>query len=167
MSERKKMSLMDRLSFFGYHFLHLFLFLLEYSIVVTIFLAIGFKIVFNESIIDLINQGELKIVILLIYLFGLITQLGYIIRVLNVLLRRDLYVTQGHIFKKHSFKQRSSDSTTIITKKVRAISNDESVTTDWKTCSGWLYRQNEPQVYIVVHKNKGMDFYRWKELTIS
>ena len=51
MSERKKMSFIDRLSFFGYHFLHLFLFLLEYSIVVTIFLAIGFKIVFNESII--------------------------------------------------------------------------------------------------------------------
>lgn len=160
MSERRKMRLIDRLAYFGYYFLHFFLFIVEYFIIVTIFLTIGFKLFFHLNPIEVLAQKEMHLMIILSYSLGLVVGLIYLARTLRVLLRTNLYITDGYIFKKHKFKENHSDSTTTITRKVRAISNDKSVSTDWIRCSRWLYKQEEPTVYIVVHKNKGIDFYR-------
>ena len=160
MSEKKKMKAIDRLAYFGYNFLHFFIFIVEYFIIVTIFLTIGFKVIWNENIIEILAQKEMHLMIILSYSLGLVIGLIYLARTLRVLLRTNLYIVDGYIFKKHKFKQNHSDSTTTITRKVRAISNDKSVSTDWISCSRWLYRQEEPSVYIVVYNNKGLDFYR-------
>ena len=160
MDNRKKMNIKDKLAYFGYYFLHFLFFIMVYFIILTIFLAVGFKLLWNQNIIEILAQKEMHLIIFLCYALGVVIGLFKLSRTLNVLLKKNLYITEGYIFKKHAFKKNLSDSTTTITKKVRVISNDKSISTDWLSCPNLLYNQEKPHVYIVIHNNKGIDFYR-------
>ena len=123
---------------------------------------IGVLIVWHQNIINVIKsdvKGVLPIIIIA-YCFGILIELIYLAKTLNVLCRRNVSVTDGHIFKKHTFKKNYSDSTTSYFKKVRAISEDKSVSTDWIHAPKKLFREEEAKVIIVVCNNKGIDIYR-------
>ena len=162
MSNRRKMTLTDKLIYFWYHFKYFLLNVFIYCIIVTIFLLLASLIVWHESIISVIAsdvKGMIPI-IAIAYGLGILVELISLAKTLNVLCRRKVSITDGYIFKKHTFKKNYSDSTTSRFKKVRAISNDKSVTTDWLHAPRKLFREDEAKVIIVVSNNKGIDIYR-------
>ena len=119
-----------------------------------------FKIIFFTIIIYFI-QSE---IIRLPFLLCLLIVIGVFLifsKPLKVFMIKDTYITDGHIFKKHTFinNSGSSEYNTGPYTKARAISEDNSITTPWIYYPKHYYKEKEMKVKIVIQKNKAIDFY--------
>ncbi len=74
----------------------------------------------------------------------------------KVLFFKNIYVTDGHILKKHTFDVHKD---AYESPEARAISEDGGLSTKWRPFSKKYFRKKEIPVKIVIYKNMAIDFY--------
>ncbi len=110
-------------------------------------------IYFIQSVILGINFIICFVAVMIIYLF--------FNKTFKILFSRNVYIIDGHIFKKHVFIKNSgsSDNDSGPYPCARAISEDNSISTSWIYFPNRYFGIKNIRVKIVIKKNKAIDFY--------
>ena len=108
------------------------------------------------------NLKDINIIYyILCYIFFVLVFLVFR-RSFKVLFFKNMYVIDGHIFKKNVFASQMSGSSggeTIYDSKARAISEDGGTTTGWIRFPQKYFKKEDIPVKIIIFKNKAIDFY--------
>ena len=156
MKNKKIMTKKDRKDYFKYVFKthlidNIILFIgrcIEIFLPYTLFVVFVFQ---PEKITNKLIIGYIATVIIvhiLIFLFS---------TSFKVLFKKELYIIDGHIFKKHLAKK-DHESRPIIP-MARAISEDGGISTKWIAYPKRYFKRGKQKVKIIVYKNKAIDFY--------
>ena len=153
MNNQELMTGKDKLKYFGYKFKNILIDTVYFLVFLNIFLFLVFKVIFHDSFKDdLYFFYGFNILVIIIMIFNLL-------KTLNILLKKRIFIVNGYISKKHTFKTHYSDSSTTMSSKAKATSDDRSITTKWIDYPHRYFKLEKPRVKIIVYKNKAIDFY--------
>lgn len=129
-------------------------------IMFTFFASFGVFAVIAFVVAPLLNTTDLKEINIIYYVicFLLFAFLYFIFSApFKVLFFKDVYIIDGHIFKKHFHHY--NDNKMKGTFMARAISEDGGITTKWIEYPASYFKKGNAKVKIAVRKNKAIDFY--------
>ena len=158
MKNQKLMTRKDKYEYFKYYF-KIILYRIIFAIVCVSAMFGIFVLVSIEK-----NQKFIPLPWCLTFiLIGIIIYCIPLLKVLRVFYKKEVYIIDGHIFKKHLNNWKTDDGRTNSVNSARAISEDKSISTKWINYPKRYFKLGNPKVKIVIYKGKAIDFYLDKE----